>query len=153
MLRYATGAASVFLFLLAGFFLWKSQAAADNPVPKAPKALAALTSDPPPAGEADDGRATAPPAATEKSKEEKRFARADKDKDGKITLEELYLPRRKAFARLDTNADGRLAFEEWSASTAEKFADADTDKSAGLSPREFETTKPKTKPKPKICAC
>ena len=153
MLRYATGTASVLLFLIAGFFLWKSQGSAENPIPKAPKALAALSA----ADQTEDSRggepAATPPAATEKSKEEKRFARADKDKDGKITLEELYLPRRKAFARLDTNSDGRLAFEEWSASTNEKFGEADKDKSASLSPAEFATTKPKTKAKPKVCAC
>jgi hypothetical protein len=36
-----------------------------------------------------------PPAATEKSREEKRFARADRDNDGKIRLPELLEPRRR----------------------------------------------------------
>ena len=48
------------------------------------------------------------PEADAKSKEEKRFARADKNEDGRISLAELVEPRRKAFAKLDVNA-GRQA--------------------------------------------
>ena len=45
-----------------------------------------------------------PPEATPKSREEKRFSRADKDKNGRIEREELLAPRRrKAFAKLDKN--------------------------------------------------
>src|SRR5690348_6789354 len=43
----------------------------------------------------------APPEASPKSREEKRFSRADKDKNGRIEREELMAPRRKAFAKLD----------------------------------------------------
>jgi hypothetical protein len=150
MLRYTIGAASALLFVLAGFFLWNGRAAGEDPIPKAPAPVALATPLQPQSGDDAD---SAPPAATEKSKEEKRFGRADKDKDGKITLEELYQPRRKAYAKLDTNGDGRLAFEEWAATTSEKFAGADGDKSGWLSAREFETTKPKIKARPKACAC
>lgn len=147
MLRFLAGVASALLLVVGGFLLWRSRADAEDPVPPAPRAASAplLT---PVAGE----RSAAPPAATEKSKEAKRFARADKDENGRITLEELYQPRRKAFAKLDRNGDGRLAFEEWASSTAEKFGKADADRSGWLSPREYESTKPKTKPKPR-CKC
>jgi hypothetical protein len=131
------------LLVAAGFFLWKSQAEQENPVPPAPQAVAAEGS----------AKVEEPPQATEKSKEEKRFARADKDDDGRITLEELYQPRRKAFAKLDKNGDSRLTFEEWAISTGEKFAGADKDRSGWLSPKEYETTRPKVKAKPKRCAC
>ena len=149
MLRFVVGAASALLFVLAGFFLWKGQAQGEDVIPPAPVQVLAQDE---PSVEARGDRA--PPAATEKSKEEKRFGRADKDKDGRITLDELYLPRRKAFARLDTNGDGRLAFEEWATSTTEKFTKADSDKSRWLSPGEFESTKPKARAKPKpACSC
>ena len=57
------------------------------------------------------------PEATQKTREEKRFSRADKDKDGKITAEELLAPRHKAFAKLDADRNGALSFNEWAAKT------------------------------------
>ena len=71
------------------------------------------------------------PEATAKSREQKRFARADKDEDGRITLAELVEPRRKAFAKLDINGNGKLSFEEWAAKTIDKFGGADKDSAAG----------------------
>ena len=147
MLRFMTGAGSALLLVFAGFFLWKSQAETEPPLPPPPAAQAKMA----PLLQANQPRLKAP-EATEKSKEEKRFARADKNDDGRITLAELYEPRRKAFAKLDANGDGKLGFEERANSTGEKFAKADSDRSGWLSPREYETTKPKTKPKPK-CRC
>ena len=60
------------------------------------------------------------PEASAKSREEKRFSRADKDKDGKIEPEELLGSRRKAFAKLDTSGNGTLSFEEWAANNDRK---------------------------------
>jgi hypothetical protein len=146
MLRYIAGGLSALLLVAAGFFMWKSQAGSDDPLPRAPERVAEAGSD-------EDAPVAEPPQATEKSREEKRFGRSDKDKDGRITLEELYQPRRKAFAKLDVNGDGRLSFEEWAVSTTEKFTGADADRSGALSPVEFATTRPKTKARPKRCAC
>jgi hypothetical protein len=148
MLRYVAGVASALLLLAAGIFFWKSRAEADSPLPEAPRAEAAYS------GPVIANRAASAvaPAATEKSKEEKRFGRSDKNKDGRITLVELLEPRRKAFAKLDRDGNGNLSFAEWTGKTGDKFASADADRSGWLSPREFETTKPKTRPKPK-CRC
>lgn len=145
MLRYVAGAGSALLLVLAGFFVWKGRADTDHPIPPAPEPAALISPlrQPPPA---------TPPAASERSREEKRFARADKDRNGRISLDELYLPRRKAFARLDRDKDGRLAFEEWAAGTATKFAKADGDGSGWLSGAEYAATRPKPKAKPK-CRC
>ena len=142
MLRFLAGVASTLLLLGAGIFLWKSHAEAEDPVPPAPAAISAPVSQPP----------AEPPASSEKTKEEKRFARADKNDDGRITRDELLEPRRKPFAKLDKNGDGRLSFEEWAVTTTEKFAGADADRSGWLTPGEYETTKPKP-PKTKKCAC
>ena len=148
MLRYIAAAASALLLIAAGVFLWRGDARAEDPIPPAPEPQAARSifeqdKDPPRA-----------PAASEKSKEEKRFARADRNEDGRITLDELYEPRRKAFAKADKNGDGRLSFEEWAASTAAKFAKADANRDGALTPREYETTKAKQKAKRKAkCAC
>ena len=72
------------------------------------------------------GRCPSRPKPTPKSREQKRFARADKDEDGRITADELFEPRRKAFAKLDTNGNGALSFEEWAVRTVDKFRKAPT---------------------------
>ena len=93
------------------------------------------------------------PSADPKSKEEKRFARSDKNDDGRISLAELVEPRRKAFAKLDLDQDGKLGFEEWAVKTIDKFEGADGDKNASLSATEYATTAPKPKGKQARCAC
>ncbi len=144
MIRVAAGSVSALLLIAALFFIWRSRADADDPIPPSPPPgqYRALTG-PAPAG---------PPAATEKSKEERRFARADRNRDGRITLDEQLQPRRKAFARADRDGSGALSFEEWTAPTATRFAKADKDRSGWLDAAEYEAMRPKPKPKPK-CRC
>lgn len=147
MLRFFAGAGSAVLLMLAGFFVWKSVAQKEEPaIPPAPETQAAtgayLRAEPPPK----------PPASDEKTKEERRFDRADRDNDGLIMLEELYQPRRKAFSKLDANGDGRLSFEEWAVRTREKFVGADANRDRQLTRAEYATTAPKRRPKPK-CNC
>ena len=120
------------LFLIIGaVLLWQGR----------PEKAEAVTLPPPP--QADQSRAplVSAPEASPKSREEKRFSRADKDKNGRVTAEELYAPRRKAFAKLDTNGDGRLSFDEWAIKATTKFAEADKDRSNALTPVEFATTR------------
>jgi hypothetical protein len=145
MPRFFAGVASCFLLLTGAFLLWQGRA--EKPaIPKAPPPrLAAAT--PVPLSPIPNA-----PSADPKSKEQKRFARADKDENGRVTLAELVEPRRKAYARLDVNQDGKLSFEEWAVKTIDKFEEADADKSKWLTPTEYATTAPKRKPKP-ACAC
>lgn len=144
--RFLAGAAAAFLLLTGAFLIWKGRA-------EQPAVIAAAV---PAQASEIPGRALAPipeaPAADPKTKEEKRFARADKDEDGRITLAELVEPRRKPFAKLDVNGDGTLSFEEWAVKTIDKFEKADADKSKALSAVEFATTAPKRKAKP-ACSC
>jgi len=146
MLRFFAGVGSALLLIAAGFFFWQGRAEREDPIPPPPArpAMTAPFSLQTPA---------APPAASEKTKEEKRFARADKDKDGGIAREEMMAPRRKAYAKLDTNGDGRLSFEEWAVKTVEKFAAADADRNGALTPAEYATTRPKPSRTKKKCAC
>ncbi len=95
--------------------------------------------------------ATAPlpdrvPEATERTREERRFGRYDKDRNGQITREEYLASRRKAYAKLDTDGDGQLSFDEWAAKTTAKFTTADRDRSGTMSAPEFATTAVKRKP-------
>jgi hypothetical protein len=147
MLRYLAGAGSALLLVLAGFFVWQSVAQdEEEPVPPAPAAASA--------GPGEAEAPPTPPAADDRTREQRRFDRADRDDDGKITLEELYHPRRTAFARLDRNRDGRLAFEEWAVRTSEKFAGADSNRDGNLTRTEFATTAPRRRARPRPdCDC
>lgn len=144
MLRWVAGIAAFLLVIAGGVFALQGRAEeASLPAAPEPRLAAAVPLSPIPNA----------PEADPKSKEERRFARADKDEDGKITLAELVEPRRKAFAKLDVNSDGKLSFEEWAVRTIGKFDDADADDSKALTPAEYATTAPKPRPKKAACAC
>jgi hypothetical protein len=131
--------------MTGAFLFWQSRAAPNSSLPAAPTPRNAATS-------FFDTAQLQAPEASQKSREEKRFSRADKDKDGKIQEEELLGARRKAFAKLDTNGNGSLSFEEWAAKTINKFQGADADHSGWLTPAEYATTAPPP-PKKSRCAC
>ena len=146
MVRFLAGAAACFLMMTGAFLLWQGRAEGGIDLPE-----------PPPARPAAQSVLAAPavlraPEASPKSREERRFSRADKDDDGRITRAELLQPREKAFAKLDKNGNGTLSFEEWAVRTIDKFDGADADRSGWLTPAEYATTAPKTRPKPK-CRC
>jgi hypothetical protein len=140
--RYLAGLASCLLVIVGAVLFWQARAdrAEAVPMPPPPQATASTLSPLP-----------NPPEATPKSREQKRFARADKDDDGRITAAELFEPRRKAFAKLDTNGNGLLSFEEWAAKTIGKFEGADKDGSGWLTAAEYASTAPP--PKKTRCAC
>lgn len=141
MWRFLAGVASALLLSGAGLVWWTS----GNDHASALSAFA-----PPLARATDDAADVAnPPAAEERTREQKRFDRYDKDRDELITAEEYLASRRKAYAKLDTNGDGRLSFEEWAKKTTDKFAKADGDASRTLSRTEFATTKVIRKARPK----
>ncbi|HEY4070374.1 MAG TPA: hypothetical protein VGM04_02330 [Sphingomicrobium sp.] len=145
MFRFLAGAAACFLLLTGAFLIWQSSAAEPLAFPDAPAPRAIGAS------MLGAGHLQAPEASS-KSREERRFSRADKDKNGKIEEEELLNPRRKAFAKLDTNGNGSLSFEEWAHTTIDKFEGADKDKNRFLTPAEYATTAPPP-PKHKTCSC
>ena len=94
MTRWFAGIAAVLLIVAGAFFALQGQAAESSMPPAPTPRYAAI---PGPTTLSPIGAA---PEADPKSKEEKRFARADKDENGRITLAELVEPRRAAFARL-----------------------------------------------------
>jgi hypothetical protein len=136
-LRFLAGAGSALLLAAAGIFIWTGRAEQENaPVPSAPAAAESVD-----AG-TQGGSPAQPPSADERSREQRRFDRADRDNDGRIVLAELTYPRHRAFARLDTNHDGRLSFEEWAVRTLTKFSTADANRDGALGREEFATTAP-----------
>ena len=143
MVRYVAGLVSVLLLIIGGVLFWQGSPdqAQAVPLPPPPQASGKLLPLP------------EPPEATPKSREEKRFARADKDEDGRITAAELFEPRRKAFAKLDANGNGTLNFDEWAVKTVTKFQGADKDRSGWLTSAEYATTAPPPPKKKPRCGC
>jgi hypothetical protein len=147
--RFLAGAAACFLFVTGFFMLWQGRAQGPPMLPQAPSSISVPATTP----SMMVGEAPAPPPeATAKTREQKRFSRVDKDKDGRIAREELFAPRRKAFAKLDSDGNGALSFDEWADKTVDKFAGADKDHSGWLTPVEYAVTAPPP-PKKKRCAC
>ena len=129
MARFLAGAAACFLLLTGAFLFWQSKAAEN---PSLPKAQAARLSG---ASLFNVSQPLVAPEASPKSREEKRFSRADKNKDGKIETEEVLGSRRKAFAK-----------------TIGKFQGADADRNGWLTAAEYATTAPPP-PKKQRCGC
>lgn len=133
MWRYIAGAAATLMLAGAGLFWWSGA------MPE-PPALAAAP-ETPPGGDAGEPLPD-PPAADERSREAKRFARYDRDGDARVSRPEYLASRVKAFERLDANGDGKLGFEEWAKRTTDKFQTADGDRNGALDAKEFATTRP-----------
>ena len=147
------------LMALAGSALWlESRADSETPAEQAaiddwaaeeaPDAFA------PPTGGTPQGDSRLPsvPTVAKVTKEQRRFARYDRDRDGIIGRDEMLGSRVKDFRKLDSNGDGFLSFEEWSIATAKRFDGADKDRSRTLTPAEFATTAPKRSAKA-TCRC
>lgn len=139
MWRYLAGGVAALALAGAGMLAFGGPPRPGSPLPAQP----ALAAQPP---QEEAAAPAALPEASPKTREEKRFGRYDKDRNGAITREEYLLSRRKAYAKLDRDGDGRLSFDEWSARTTAKFSAADRDKSGAMNAAEFATTAVKRRP-------
>lgn len=153
MNRIVLGAFAALLLASAGLFWWQGRAAveagAPPPLPVPPKATgpAAL-----PSADIAGLRGPEPPEASEATREQRRFARLDRDYDGRITRNEMLATRTDDFRRLDSDGNNLLTFEEWAVATGNRFKAADRNGDLWLDRAEFATTRPKDKPQPK-CRC
>lgn len=132
--RYVAGGIAAMCLIAAGVVFFNSGARSKSPLGSAPVAAAV---------DVDQELPDAAPEASARTREQKRFDRYDKDRDGAVTREEYLASRRKAYAKLDLNHDGALSFDEWAAKSTGKFALADADKSGTMTAKEFATTAPK----------
>ncbi|HWV13580.1 MAG TPA: hypothetical protein VN110_09825 [Sphingobium sp.] len=152
--RFLAGAAGSLLLVAAGLFWWQGRATSE-PVsqalvaPPPPPPIASL-----PEGDPDAmGKALPMPGeASPQSREQKRFARYDRNRDGVITRIEMMGSRVKAFKTLDKDGDNLLSFEEWAVATSDRFGKADANADGKLTPTEFATSAPQRKTAPK-CKC
>ena len=149
--RMLLGGLVAILFLCGGIFLWRGFADAPGP---------AIAAAPPPDHTlpvASDEAAGAPPpdvpTANPRTREQKRFDRYDRNRDGIITRVEMLSTRSAAFRRLDKDGNNLLSFEEWAVATSDRFAGADADGDGRLTATEFATTAPRRRPQRQNCNC
>lgn len=153
MNRIVLGALAALLFVAAGLFWLQGRAeVARGAPPPMPAAPTKATPEALPSANTAGLRGPAPPEAIELTNEQRRFARYDRNSDGRITRTELLSTRTAAFRNLDKDGNNLLTFEEWAGTTVDKFTQADADHDLALTPAEFRTTAPPVRPKPK-CGC
>ncbi len=154
MNRIVLGAFAALVLVGVGIFWWQARAVIEAGAP--PPSPAALETEPPAdqLPEADIAGLTGPepPEASELTREQRRFFRYDRNRDWRITRNEMLSSRSDGFRRLDVDGNNLLTFEEWAVTTAERFEGMDADEDGELTPAEFATSRPKRSPKPK-CRC
>ncbi|MBN8830856.1 MAG: hypothetical protein J0G94_09570 [Sphingomonadales bacterium] len=153
--RFLAGSIAALLLVAAGLFWWQGEAdKGARPLIARGGAKAQALSLP---GEGDaDARGAAPPSVPEaapRTREQKRFDRYDRNRDGVITRPEMMSSRSAAFRKLDKDGNNLLSFEEWAVRTSDRFATADADRNGKLSPEEFAATAPKPAQRKPVCAC
>lgn len=143
MNRIILGAVGGLLLAAAGVFWWQGRAETERgaALPAALPAPAAAEAIPTADGAGLVG--PAPPELSEVTREQRRFDRLDRNRDGRITRVEMLLPRVAAFRKLDVDRNNLLSFEEWAVATSDRFRGADRDGDQSLTRGEFLTTRPK----------
>lgn len=154
MNRMLVGALGALLLVASGLFWWQGRAAVTVPAAPSHLALASAAAADDALPDSDAGDAVGPglPEANEATREQKRFDRLDKNRDGKITRTEMVAPRVKDFRKLDVDGNNLLTFDEWSVATDNRFKGADKNGDGSLNREEFATTKQKAAKKP-ACKC
>lgn len=155
MNRAVLGAFVALLLVGIGLFWWQGRAEVEQgaPPPEPLPVSEGVTEPELPQADITDIRGPTPPEATELTREERRFFRYDRNRDRKITRNEMLSSRTDAFRKLDTDGNNLLTFEEWAVATAERFDGADANGDRELSPEEFATTAPKRKARKPACRC
>ena len=151
--RLGLGAVLGLLLAGVGIFWWQGRAQVEEAAP--PPSLEPAETAEPALPEADPADMTgpAPPEATELSREQRRFFRYDRNRDLKITRNEMLSTRSNAFRKLDKDGNNLLTFEEWAVTMASKFDGADADGDRTLSQAEFATTAPRRRASRPRCDC
>lgn len=135
-----------------GTFWWQGRAEVERGAPPPSPAGLAAPGGQLPLADASGLEGPAPPEATELTREQRRFFRYDRDRDLRITRNEMLASRSEAFRKLDADGNNLLTFEEWAVATSNKFKAADRDGNLELNQQESTATKPKPQNQP-ACRC
>jgi hypothetical protein len=150
MNKFVLGAFAVLLLFGIALFWLQGRAEVERGAP--PPAPAPVRPEGLPSADVSGLEGPAPPEATELSREERRFFRYDRDRDRRISRNEMLSTRTDAFRDLDADGNNLLTFEEWAVTTAQRFDQADADRDGELTQKEFATTAPKPAATP-ACRC
>ena len=154
--RFLAGSIAALLLVAAGLFWWQSEAERGAQPLVAQGGAKAQTPSLPGEGDPDAQGAPppAPPEADKRTREQKRFDRYDRNRDGIITKLEMMASRTAAFRKLDKDGNNLLSFEEWAVRTSDRFTGADANRDGRLIAAEFATTAPKpATARPSACPC
>jgi hypothetical protein len=138
--RIVLGAFIAMLFLGVGLFWLQGRAQVERGAP--PPEPAAATPTGLPSADVAGLRGPEPPEASELTREQQRFFRYDRNRDQRITREEMLSTRTAAFRALDKDGNNLLTFEEWAVTTVDRFEKADANGDGELTAAEFATTAP-----------
>lgn len=154
MNRIALGAILALVLTGVGLFWWQGRAEVERGAPPpAPLDASKLENDLElPQAVVGDLLGPEPPQATELTREQRRFFRYDRNRDLRISRNEMLSSRTEAFRKLDVDDNNLLTFEEWAVATVDRFEGADADDDNWLTPTEFATTKPRPRASP-ACRC
>ncbi len=141
MNRMVLGAVAALLLVSAGLFWWQGPAELARGVPPPDIAASPQTNDAPielPSAN-PHGRSSWLPhvPASKASKAQQRFNRYDRNRDGRISRDEMLSTRVKAFQKLDINHDNMLSFEEWAVKTSDRFKAIDSNHDGVITPAEL----------------
>lgn len=154
MNRILLGGVVTLIFCGVGLFWWQGRAQVEQAAPPPePVPLVSSAEVEIPIADAGDMEGPAPPEATELSREQRRFFRYDRNRDLKISRNEMLSTRTDAFRKLDQDGNNLLTFEEWAVATANRFDKADADGNRELTAEEFATTRPKRAATRLKCRC
>ncbi|OCC25045.1 hypothetical protein MB02_03170 [Croceicoccus estronivorus] len=152
MNRIVLGALAALCFAGIGMFWWQGRAEVEKSAPPPPTVADTPGEDELPIADVSGLQGPEPPEASELTREQHRFFRYDRNRDWRITRNEMLSTRADAFRKLDVDGNNLLTFEEWAVTTSNRFLAADANGDGELTPQEFATTAPKPKKKP-ACRC
>jgi hypothetical protein len=152
MNRTILGAVGALVLVAIGLFWWQGRAEVERGAPPPVATVVAPDEMDIPAANVSGLTGPAPPQATELTREQQRFGRYDRDRDRRVSRNEMLSTRTEAFRKLDKDRNNLLTFEEWAVATVDRFEGADRDRDAELTPAEFAATRPKRSARP-ACRC
>ena len=136
-----------------GLFWWQGRAAVEMAAPPPTLQPELPAPDGLPIVDPGELKGPAPPEATELTREEQRFFRYDRNRDRRVTRNEMLSTRSATFRKLDKDGNNLLDFEEWAVATVNRFESADADGDNELDLVEFARTAPKPARRSPACRC
>ena len=153
MNRMVLGAFLALVLVGVGLFWWQGRAEVEQGAPPPMAQPATPAPDALPAADPGDLQGPAPPQATELTRGEQRFFRYDRNRDRRITRNEMLSTRSEAFRKLDKDGNNLLDFEEWAVATVQRFEGADGNRDRELDLAEFARTAPRPAKRRPGCRC